>query len=104
MLIAMFLACYAACASTMLSKLFPTRFRATGVGFSYAVGVAVFGGLTPVILTSLIGFTGSKMVVAYYMAGAAVISCIGLMIVSRNYGNVQDDEDAVDKVDSAATN
>ncbi len=37
-IIALLLACYAACASSVLASVFPTQFRATGVGFSYALG------------------------------------------------------------------
>lgn len=83
MLIAFLLACHAACASTVLSNLFPTAFRATGVGFSYALGVSVFGGFTPLIVTALLSKTGDNMVVSYYLAAAALISCTGLLILRK---------------------
>jgi MFS transporter, MHS family, proline/betaine transporter len=76
------LACYAACASSVLADIFPTRFRATGVGFAYAIGVTVFGGLTPLAVTSLIDLTGDKLVIGYYLAAAAVISSIAVMIAA----------------------
>ncbi|WP_118185573.1 MFS transporter [Paraburkholderia phosphatilytica] len=49
MTISLLLACYAACASNVLASFFPVQFRATGVGFSYATGVTIFGGLTPLV-------------------------------------------------------
>jgi MFS transporter, MHS family, proline/betaine transporter len=80
--IGLLLACYAACASSVLADIFPTRFRATGVGFAYAIGVTVFGGLTPLAVTSLIDLTGDKLVIGYYLAAAAVISSIAVMIAA----------------------
>jgi len=82
MTIALLLACYAACASAVLASVFPTQFRATGVAFTYAVGVTLFGGFTPAVVTMLIGLTGDKLVVGYYLAAAALISCIPLLISS----------------------
>lgn len=82
-LIAVLLGCHAACASTVLSNLFPTAFRATGVGFSYALGVSVFGGFTPLIVTALLGKTGDNMVVSYYLAVAALITCTGLLVLRK---------------------
>jgi len=82
MTIAVLLACYAACASAVLASVFPTQFRATGVAFTYAVGVTLFGGFTPAVVTMLINITGDKLVVGYYLAAAALISCIPLLISS----------------------
>lgn len=83
MVIALLLACHAACASTVLSNLYPTAFRATGVGFSYALGVSVFGGFTPLIVTALLSKTGDNMVVSYYLGAAALITCTGLVLLRK---------------------
>jgi MFS transporter, MHS family, proline/betaine transporter len=83
--IALLLACYAACASRVLASHFPVRFRATGVGFSYAIGVTIFGGLTPLAVTSLIGFTGDKLIVGWYLTAAALISCVPVLLASRTH-------------------
>ncbi len=81
--IALLLACYAACASNVLAGVFPVQFRATGVGLSYATGVTLFGGLTPLIVTTLINATGDKLVVGYYLAAAALVSCIPVALSAR---------------------
>jgi len=81
--IAFLLACYASCASRVMSDLFPIDFRASGVGFSYAVGVTVFGGFTPLLVTSLIGFTGDKLTVGLYLSAAAVVSCVALAMLRQ---------------------
>lgn len=84
MVIALLLACHAACGSTVLSNLYPTGFRATGVGFSYAFGVSVFGGFTPLIVTALLSKTGDNMMVSYYLVAAALITCMGLFLLRKN--------------------
>ncbi len=69
----------------MLADIFPTRFRATGVGFAYTMGITgitVFGGLTPLAVTSLIDLTGDKLVIGYYLAAAAVVSSIAVAITT----------------------
>jgi MHS family proline/betaine transporter-like MFS transporter len=85
--IALLLACYAACASNVLAGVFPVQFRATGVGLSYATGVTLFGGLTPLLVTTLINVTGDKLVVGYYLAAAALVSCIPVALSARTGSN-----------------
>ncbi|MGG1947447.1 MFS transporter [Trinickia sp. NRRL B-1857] len=89
MIISILLACYAACASNVLASFFPVQFRATGVGFSYATGVTIFGGLTPLLVTSLIGMTGDKLVIGYYLAAAALVSCIPVALSPRTHTSSQ---------------
>ncbi|WP_296228898.1 MFS transporter [Ralstonia sp. UBA689] len=78
--IALLLASYAACASRVLADIFPVHFRATGVGISYALGVTIFGGLTPLLVTSLIHWTGDKLVVGLYLSCAAIVSAVLLTL------------------------
>jgi MHS family proline/betaine transporter-like MFS transporter len=56
----------------LLSELFPTRVRTTGLSISYSFGVAIFGGFAPFINAWLIEVTGSKLAPSFYlMAGYA---------------------------------
>ncbi|MTJ84162.1 MAG: MFS transporter [Telmatospirillum sp.] len=82
-IIALFLALYASTASTVLGELFPTSVRATGVSLAYSFGVTIFGGFTPAIVTALLGATGDKLVIAYYLIAAAVISAIPILLTGR---------------------
>ncbi|HMO28108.1 MFS transporter [Enterovirga sp.] len=75
------LACYAACASRVMADIFPTAFRATGVGLAYAVGVTIFGGFTPLAVTGLIQVTGDKLVVGLYLSCAAIVSLVALILL-----------------------
>ncbi|EJN08360.1 MFS transporter [Herbaspirillum sp. YR522] len=65
---------YAACAPLVMSNIFPTRYRATGIGTSYALGVMIFGGLTPMIVTTLIQISGDKLIIGLYLTAAALLS------------------------------
>jgi len=79
-LIALLLASYAACAARILADIFPVHFRATGVGISYALGVTIFGGLTPLAVTTLIHWSGDKLIVGLYLSCAAVVSAVLLSL------------------------
>lgn len=84
-IISVFLGLYAACAPLVLADIFPTEYRATGVGTSYALGVTIFGGLTPLAVTTLIHISGDKLIIGLYLSGAALVSLvlIGVMTLGR---------------------
>jgi MHS family proline/betaine transporter-like MFS transporter len=48
---------------------------------AYSVGVTLFGGFTPAIITALAGWTGSPISVAFYLMGAASMSAIAVFIL-----------------------
>ncbi len=58
----------------LLAGLFPTAVRSTGMAVSYNASVAIFGGMAPLTVTWLTGLTGSRMIPAYYLVGAAALS------------------------------
>jgi MHS family proline/betaine transporter-like MFS transporter len=47
------------------------------------VGVTVFGGFAPLTVTWLIGITGSKLVPAFYIIAAAVLSTVVVGLTFR---------------------
>jgi MFS family permease len=59
-----------------LSELFPTYIRFTGIGISYNVGFAIFGGLTPMVLTYLLHMCNSPLIVVANILVACVASFI----------------------------
>jgi MHS family proline/betaine transporter-like MFS transporter len=69
----------------LLTVLFPRDVRATGVSVAYNVGVTVMGGIAPLVLTWLIGLTGSLSAPSFYYMAVAVISLLGLGIARRRY-------------------
>ncbi|MFK8332597.1 MFS transporter [Pseudomonas sp. BJa5] len=59
----------------VMVKAFPPVVRFSGLSFSYNLAYAIFGGLTPMVVTALLKF--SPMAPAYYVAG---ICTIGLLV------------------------
>lgn len=70
--------------AALMSELFPTRMRTTGLSISYSFGVAIFGGFGPFINAWLIGVTGSKLAPSYYLMLAAAISLAALTAARRS--------------------
>jgi len=67
----------------LMSELFPTRLRTTGLSISYSFGVALFGGFAPLINTWLVEATGNKMAPSFYLMLAATISIAALAAARR---------------------
>jgi MHS family proline/betaine transporter-like MFS transporter len=86
--VATFMLIYTAPASAVLAELFPTAVRATGVALTYSLGVTIFGGFTPAIITALISWTGKPISVAFYLMGAATVSFIAMLMVKDRTGEV----------------
>ena len=60
--------------SAILCNLFPTSVRYSGIALSYNLAYAFFGGLSPVICTVAINYTGSILAPAYYVIFIAAIA------------------------------
>lgn len=73
----------------VLSELFPSRVRTTGLALTHNLAVAIFGGFAPLILTWGIHATHSRLVPAAYIAAAAIVSVISLLICIRKFGDQQ---------------
>lgn len=61
---------------SLLSELFPTKIRYSGIAVSYNLGFAFFGGLTPFISLTLIYYTEQRIAPALYLL---TVSCLGLI-------------------------
>lgn len=62
-------------------ELFPARDRLSGYSVAFNLGVGVFGGLTPMIVTSIIAATGVVIAPAWYLlvASAVAVNALALM-------------------------
>jgi len=67
----------------IMSAMFPVQIRTTGLSLGYNVGVTVFGGFAPFILTFLINTTGSLLVPGFYLAAIAALSLVSLIVARR---------------------
>lgn len=63
----------------MLSEMFPTTVRYTGLGLAYSLSNAVFSGSAGLIITSLIGLTKNIDIPAYYVMIVGVVSAVALL-------------------------
>lgn len=77
------LGAYAGVLPSFMSDLFPQRIRVSGLSVSYALTVAIFGGLGPFVNSSVIRLTGDTAAPAYYMTLAAVISLVSIAITRQ---------------------
>lgn len=63
----------------LMAEMFPTRTRYTGIGISYNLAMAVFGGTSPLVSTWLIQKTGNLASPAIYLVVMSGITLIGLL-------------------------
>ncbi|HEV8318778.1 MAG TPA: MFS transporter, partial [Vicinamibacterales bacterium] len=74
--------------AVLLTDLFPTRIRFSGVALAFNVTFTIFSGMSPLLATTLIRETGLLASPAVLIAGAAVLGLIGSLPVARLGGNV----------------
>ncbi|NYI70559.1 MFS family permease [Naumannella cuiyingiana] len=67
----------------MLSEMFPTSVRYTGLGLSYSLANAVFSGSAGLIITQLVAWSGNKAVPAYYVMITCAVSFVALLSLPR---------------------
>ena len=67
----------------MLSEMFPTSVRYTGLGLAYALSNAVFSGCAGLIITETIKRTGSVDIPAYYAAVTCAVSALALLTLRK---------------------
>jgi MFS family permease len=68
----------------MLSEMFPTNVRYTGLGLAYSLSNAIFSGCAGLIITGLIKQTGNLDIPAYYVMATAVVSIFALMTLKKD--------------------
>ena len=68
--------------ATALAEQFPVRQRSTGLALSYNVAVMLFGGFAQLIVTWLIGVTGSALAPAFYVMFGAVVGLLAAWFIA----------------------
>ena len=74
--------------AVLLTDLFPTRVRFTGVALAFNVSFTIFSGTAPLVATTLIRETSQATSPAYMMMVSAALALIGSVWVERYGGNV----------------
>jgi MHS family citrate/tricarballylate:H+ symporter-like MFS transporter len=75
---------YASSCFVALSELVPARTRATGYGVSTTLGLAIFGGFTPLVSTWLIRVTGNVAAPAYWLCLVATLGLLATVALYRS--------------------
>ena len=78
-----FTALYMGALPALMSELFPTKIRTTGLSLTYSFGVMTFGGAAPLINEWLISVTGTKLAPSFYLMFAAAVNFIALVGARR---------------------
>ncbi|GAA3751299.1 MFS transporter [Salinactinospora qingdaonensis] len=60
----------------LLSELFPTRVRYSGVSAGYQLGNVIGGGLAPIVATALFAAVGGSFAVGLYLAGMSLLATL----------------------------
>ncbi len=74
--------------AVLLTDLFPTRIRFTGVALVFNVAFTLFSGTAPLVATTLIRDTGMSTAPAWVMIGAGVLTLLASVGLGRIGGNV----------------
>jgi MHS family proline/betaine transporter-like MFS transporter len=69
--------------SALLAEIFPTSTRGIGLALSYNVSVTLFGGFSPLIVTSMIAATGNKMAPSFYVMATSIISILAMLTLAH---------------------
>ncbi|MBT2443166.1 glycine betaine/L-proline transporter ProP [Streptomyces sp. ISL-36] len=72
------LVCMLGTMSAALPALFPTDVRYGSLSVGYNLSTSLFGGTTPLVITALIGATGSDLMPAYYAMAAALVGVVAV--------------------------
>jgi len=67
----------------LLTELFPTATRTTGMSLGYNIAATLFGGFAPFIVTGLISVTGNPLAPSFYLSAAAAISVATLLLIRQ---------------------
>ncbi len=102
------LVCLLGTMSAALPAMFPTSVRYGSLSVGYNLSASLFGGTTPLVITALIGATGSDMMPAYYSMAAALVGVVAVACMKETAQrplagsppSVQTEEEAAELVES----
>jgi MFS family permease len=80
----------------IMSEMFPTRMRYSGISISYQVTSIVAGSLAPILATSWLKSTGSWVPTAVYLLVAGIITTTAVVSLRETRGVSLHDVDAAD--------
>lgn len=106
-IIALFMSTFEGVMPSVLPSMFHTKVRLRTLSLVYNIGAAIFGGLTPFILSMLVQTTGQEISPSYYLMFINVIGLIIFLTMFKstsnkslrgNYPNVENQEEYEDVI------
>ncbi len=85
LVLSLILGLYGGTSATTIADFYPVGVRATAMTIPYNVGVGVFGGFAPFVVTWLIEVTGSPLAPAYYDLAGLVIALAAILMLPQPY-------------------
>lgn len=70
---------------TVSAEIFPTKLRNCGIGFSYNLAAAVFGGLTPLAATAIIAATGDRLSITWLIVSAVLVTFLTTVFIVKGF-------------------
>ena len=67
------------------AEVFPTKLRNSGIGFSYNLAAAIFGGFAPLAATALIAATGNQLSITYLILGSILITFLTTVFLLKGF-------------------
>ncbi|WP_459548088.1 MFS transporter [Nocardia sp. X0981] len=86
----------------IMAEMFPTRMRYSGVSLGYQVTSIVAGSLAPVIAVKLLDVFDSPVPIALYLAAAAAVTAVAVLVARETRGFDLADIDRADAARDAA--
>ena len=83
-LLAVGVALWVSSQASSLPALFPTSSRYGGMGISYNIAIAVFGGTTPLIIQALLQATGDDLVPAYFLMATSLVGAVAVWFMPES--------------------
>ncbi|MEM9242608.1 MAG: MFS transporter [Pseudomonadota bacterium] len=74
--------------ATTICEQFPSKLRASGMGLSYNLGFALFGGLAPLVITLLIKTSHDNLVPYYFFISCSVLTLLASFFIKKKSGVV----------------
>jgi MHS family proline/betaine transporter-like MFS transporter len=74
--------------AVLLTDLFPTRVRFSGVALGFNVAFTIFSGTAPLVATSLIRSSGLSTAPAFVMVACGLLTLVGSLGLAKQGGNV----------------
>ncbi len=80
----------------IMSEMFPTRMRYSGVSLGYQVTSIVAGSLAPIIAVKLLDVYGSSVPIAWYLFASAAITFVAVLVARETRGIALESIDIAD--------